>query len=140
MLLIGLVGLAGVLLSAGLTLPGGMGPVVANLPLIGGFAVLTSALGPSLLAIVGDRAREGMKGSAMGLYSVMLSLGSAAGTVTAGAAHVAGGLAGIFEAAGAIFFSACAISFVLWRRAGSPSHPSGSSRSGVPPDERPQAG
>lgn len=117
-LLIGVAGLGGLLASVGLVLPGGIDAIVTNLPVIGSFAILTSALVPTILAAVGDRARGDMRGSAMGLYSVMLSLGSAVGTVIAGAAHTVGGMPGIFEAATAIFLVACAASLLLWQRAG----------------------
>jgi MFS family permease len=116
-LLVGLLGLGGLLVTVWLTFPSGIGAIVSNLPVIGSFAILTSALVPTILATVGDRARGDMRGSAMGLYSVMLSLGSAIGTLVAGIAHTIRGLPGIFEAAAAIFLIACAVSFVLWRRA-----------------------
>ncbi|MDV3276999.1 MAG: MFS transporter [Nitrososphaerales archaeon] len=119
-LLVGVVGLGGLLVSVGLTFPRGLEVVISNLPVIGAFAILTSALVPTILATVGDRARGDMRGSAMGLYSVMLSLGSAVGTVVAGIAHTVRGLPGIFEAATAIFLIACAASFLLWRRASKP--------------------
>jgi len=71
---------------------------------------------PTILATVGDGAMLERRGSAMGLYSVMLSGGSAIGTLVAGFAHSTSGLAGIFEAASIIFSVACALSLILWLR------------------------
>ncbi len=81
--------------------------------MIGIFAIATSALVPTILATVGDRAKKESRGSAMGLYSVMLSAGTAIGTIVAGFAHQLGGLSGIFYAGGIIFTGACVVSLVL---------------------------
>ncbi len=116
-LLTGVLGLFGLLVSLGLSFDGGVDSLSRSLPLIGVFALMTSALVPTILATVGDRAVLERRGSAMGLYSVMLSGGSAVGTLVAGVAHSASGLTGIFDAAIAIFFVACVASLVLWLRA-----------------------
>ena len=117
-LLVGVVGLLGLLLSLATTLSGGatIDTLVRNLYLIAPFALATSALVPSILATVGDRARQGMRGSAMGIYSVMLSGGIAFGTLVAGFAHTMGGLPAILYAGAAIFLAACLVSLLLIRR------------------------
>jgi hypothetical protein len=53
----------------------------------------------------------------MGLYRVMLSGGTAVGTLVAGLAHHAEGLIGILEAAAIVFTAACLASLLLWIRA-----------------------
>lgn len=116
-LIVGVVGLMGLLLTASISIRGGASGLVTAFPLIGVFALATSALVPSILATVGDRARETMRGSAMGLYSVMLSGGIAIGTLVAGYAHSVGGLTGILTAGAAIFAVASLASLILWRRA-----------------------
>jgi MFS family permease len=116
-MLVGVAGLGGLLLTVGSTFPRGISAIMANLPVLAIFALLTSALVPTILAGAGDSARIDMRGSAMGLYSVMLSLGTATGTIVAGVAHYMRGLPGIFDTATAIFLVACLASFVLWRRA-----------------------
>ena len=113
----GVVGLFGLLVSLGFSLDSGTDVLFRNLPVLGIFALMTSALVPTILATVGDRANLERRGSAMGLYSVMLSGGSAVGTLLAGVAHSASGLSGIFEVAAAIFFVASAASLALWVRA-----------------------
>ncbi len=116
-LLIGVVGLFGLLLSLWLSFDGGVASLYRSLPVLGLFAVMTSALVPTILATVGDRAALERRGSAMALYSVVLSGGSAVGTLVAGVAHSASGLTGIFEAATLMFFVACVASLALWLRA-----------------------
>src|SRR2546422_3471208 len=65
---------------------------------------LGSALVPSILAFIGDNAAKESRGSAMGLYSLMLSGGIAAGVILAGIAYgPGGGQSGFFSAA--IIFS-----------------------------------
>ncbi|TLX97202.1 MAG: MFS transporter [Thaumarchaeota archaeon] len=117
-LLIGVVGLLGLLLSLATTLSGGatIDSLVQHLYLIAPFALATSALVPSILATVGDRARQEMRGSAMGIYSVMLSGGIAFGTLVAGFAHTMGGLPAILYAGAIIFLAACLVSLFLIRR------------------------
>jgi len=117
-LLIGIVGLFGLLISLGGTLGRGatLESLVQNLYLIGPFALATSALVPSILATVGDRARQEMRGSAMGLYSVMLSGGIAFGTLVAGFAHSMGGLPAILYTGAVLFLIACLASLALIRR------------------------
>ena len=78
---------------------------------------MTAAMVPTVLATAGDRALADRRGSAMGLYSVMLSGGTAIGTLVAGVVHRTGGLTGILEAATAMFLAACVLSLYLWQRA-----------------------
>ncbi|MFP3191806.1 MAG: MFS transporter [Thermoproteus sp.] len=75
---------------------------------------LASAIAPSVLAIVGDRALVAMRGTAMGLYSVVLGVGMALGAMVGAASAVAlGGLIGIVLAALAIFSTATAVYIAL---------------------------
>ncbi|MEM3386440.1 MAG: MFS transporter [Nitrososphaerales archaeon] len=78
-------------------------------------ALLTSALVPSILALVGDTARSTLRGSAMGLYSIMLSIGIAAGNLIGGISGQIGGLPTILYAAEGVFISAVIISLLLSR-------------------------
>lgn len=82
---------------------------------------LASAIAPSVLAIVGDRAVVSMRGTAMGLYSVVLGVGMAVGSLLgASSALVAGGLIGIVLAALGVFALATiahiALRFIALRR------------------------
>ena len=86
------------------------------LPILAPAGLATSALVPSVLAAVGDRAKEGRKGATMGLYSLMLSLGIAFGELLAGFASQLGGLSTILYAGSVIFLAAALVSFfLLWR-------------------------
>jgi MFS family permease len=116
-LLIGVAGLFGLLASLAATFTGGFHAFYGNLALLGVFGLMTSALVPTILATAGDRARADSRGVAMGLYSVMLSGGSAVGTLVAGVVHPRGGLQGIFLAAAVMFAAACLASLALWYRA-----------------------
>ncbi len=91
---------------------------VRFLPIIGPAGIATSALVPSVLAAVGDRAREGKKGATMGLYSLMLSLGIALGELLAGFASVLGGLSTVLYGGSLIFLVAALLTFYLLRRVG----------------------
>lgn len=87
------------------------------LPAIGPSALLASALVPSALAYVGDRAKLSLRGTAMGIYSMMLSGGIAAGNLLAGYLHAIGGLSAIIDAVGLLIAAALALSALLLRRA-----------------------
>jgi MFS family permease len=117
-MLIGIVGLLGLLISLALLVGGtpSGSKFIQRWYLIGLFGLATSALVPSMLAAVGDRAKEHLRGSAMGLYSLMLSAGIATGNLVAGFADSYGGLLAILYVGAAIFIIACSISFVLLRR------------------------
>jgi len=87
------------------------------LPILGPAGIATSALVPSVLAAVGDRAKDVKRGATMGLYSLMLSLGIALGELLAGFASLLGGLSTILYAGSLIFLAAAVLSFALLRRA-----------------------
>jgi len=61
----------------------GLGPVEA-VALTGPLLFLTSAIGPSILALIGDEADIRYRGTTMGIYSVMLGLGIGVGSLLAG--------------------------------------------------------
>jgi MFS family permease len=69
----------------------------------GSLFFLGSALVPSILAYVGDKAGKEFRGSAMGVYSLMLSAGIASGNVLAGVADTLGGVQAVFYSAAIIF-------------------------------------
>jgi len=71
-LLIGIIGLTGLLISLALIVPRGTEELIRNAFIVIPFGFATSALVPSVLAMVGDSASIEMRGTAMGLYSVML--------------------------------------------------------------------
>ena len=81
-------------------------------------ALMVSALVPSILALVGDTAKSTLRGSAMGLYSIMLSLGIAVGNVVGGAAGQIGGLPTILYVAEGLFLSAVILTLLLNRSRG----------------------
>ena len=80
------------------------------------FFFIGSAIIPSILAYIGDKASHEFRGSAMGLYSLMLSGGIATGTVLAGIADDLGGVVAVFYSA-AIVFSGLALTsgWLLYR-------------------------
>ncbi len=90
--------------------------IIRFLPILGPAGIATSALVPSVLAAVGDRAKEGKKGATMGLYSLMLSLGIALGELLAGFASALGGLPTVLYGGSVIFLVASGLTFfLLWR-------------------------
>ncbi|HMD78750.1 MAG TPA: hypothetical protein VKF39_02065, partial [Nitrososphaerales archaeon] len=114
---VGIVGLFGLLAWLLLFAGDRLGAIFSLSPLhlttLGIFAIMTSALVPTILASVGDRAILEGRGSAMGLYSVMLGGGTAVGTLVAGVAHRRSGLTGIYEAGIILFMTACLVSLAL---------------------------
>ena len=78
-------------------------------------ALMVSALVPSILALVGDTSRSTLRGSAMGLYSIMLSLGIALGNVVGGASGQIGGLPAILYVAEGLFLAAVILTLILSR-------------------------
>ena len=72
-----------------------------------------SALVPSILAFVGDKAGRGFRGKAMGIYSLMLSAGNASGNVLAGIFDTLGGVQAVFYSAAIIFGGLGLVSGVL---------------------------
>ena len=90
---------------------------VGPLIIVAGFLFfLGSALVPSILAYIGDKAAKEFRGSAMGLYSLMLSAGIAVGLVLAGIADQLGGVQAVFYSA-AIIFSGLSLTsaYLLYR-------------------------
>ncbi len=69
----------------------------------GALFFMGSALVPSILAFVGDKAGKGFRGKAMGIYSLMLSAGIATGNVLAGVFDTLGGVQAVFYSAAIIF-------------------------------------
>ncbi len=120
-MVIGVFGLFGLLITLSYAVGNGLSQdrLLGSLPLIAPFALATAALVPSILATVGDRARETRRGSAMGLYGVMLSGGIAFGTLVAGLAHAVGGLPGILYSGAVVFLAASILSLFLLRRSNS---------------------
>src|SRR2546429_3153445 len=90
-----------------------VGPII----IVGGILfVLGSGLIPSILAYIGDKAAKEFRGSAMGLYSLMLSSGIAAGLVLAGIADDLGGVQAVFYSAAIIFLGLSLTSgYLLYR-------------------------
>jgi len=89
-------------------------------PIIIGAAVLFflgSALLPSVLAYMADKATLGYRGATMGLYSLLLSAGIALGTVLAGFADQLAGVQGVFYSAVVILSGLGLTSGLLLRRA-----------------------
>ena len=98
-------------------------PWTETLPRLGTTAILAgvlfffgSALVPSILAYIGDKAAREFRGSAMGLYSLMLSAGIATGNVLAGLAAEFGGVEAVFYLGATIFSGLCLTTGVLLRR------------------------
>jgi MFS family permease len=90
-----------------------VGPIIIVAGLLFFFG---SALVPSILAFIGDKAANESRGSAMGLYSLMLSAGIAVGLVLAGIADDLGGVQAVFYSA-AIIFSGLSLTsgYLLYR-------------------------
>lgn len=76
-------------------------------------AFMTTAIVPSILAYTGDRAHANRRGSAMGIYSTMLSIGIALGNLASGLAFDIGGPIAIFRIAILIFISMITLTIVL---------------------------
>ena len=78
---------------------------------------LGSALLPSVLAYIADKATLGFRGATMGLYSLLLSAGIALGTILAGFAAELSGVQGVFYSAVVILSVLSLTSGLLLRRA-----------------------
>ncbi len=89
---IGLIGMIILLISTTEAAASNPPKIFENLLIIGPAAFVSSAIVPSALAYVGDRARTDLRGSAMGIYSMMLSIGIAAGNIFGGYSNSVGGL------------------------------------------------
>jgi MFS family permease len=93
-----------------LTTFSGIGPII----IIAGFLFfLGTALLPSVLAYMADRATLGYRGATMGVYSLLLSVGIALGTVVAGLTDQIAGVQGVFYSAAIIFAGLSVISGFL---------------------------
>ncbi len=79
----------------------------------GALFFMGSALVPSILAFVGDKAGKDFRGKAMGIYSLMLSAGIASGNVLAGIFDTLGGVQAVFYSAAIIFGGLGLVSGVL---------------------------
>ena len=77
---------------------------------------LGSALLPSVLAYMADKATVSYRGATMGLYSLLLSVGIALGTVLAGFADEIAGVEGVFYSAVVIMSILSLTSGLLLRR------------------------
>ena len=114
---IGVVGMLGLLPSLTLALNPEFNPDFPDfgryLYLIAPFALLASALVPSILALVGDTVKTHLRGSAMGLYSMMLSIGIALGNVLGGFASELGGVVAVLNAGTVLFVSSLVASLIL---------------------------
>ena len=115
---IGVVGLILVLLSTLEAVSHSPPRIYQQLPLIalGGF--MATATVPSALAYVGDKANTGLRGSAMGIYSMMLSLGLVIGNLLGGYSTSVGGLKAVLEASSGVLLLSLSISVLLLHRAG----------------------
>jgi MFS family permease len=115
---IGVIGLILVLLSTLEAVSHSPQRVYQQLPLIalGGF--MATATVPSALAFVGDRANTGLRGSAMGIYSMMLSLGMVIGNLLGGYSTSLGGLKATLEASAGVLLLTLSITVFLLYRAG----------------------
>jgi MFS family permease len=115
---IGVVGLILALLSTLEAVSHSPPRIYQQLPLIalGGF--MATATVPSALAYVGDKANTGLRGSAMGIYSMMLSLGMVIGNLLGGYSTSVGGLKATLEASAGVLLLSLSITVFLLYRAG----------------------
>ena len=115
---IGVVGLILALLSTLEAVSHSPPRIYQQLPLIalGGF--MATATVPSALAYVGDKANTGLRGSAMGIYSMMLSLGLVIGNLLGGYSTSVGGLKAVLEASAGVLLLSLSITVFLLYRAG----------------------
>jgi MFS family permease len=116
---IGVIGMLTLLPTLAFTLSPTTNPAFPNfgsyIAILGPAALLTSALVPSILALVGDTTKATLRGSAMGLYSVMLSLGLAIGNIMGGYFSQMGGLVAVLYVGEAIFIIALTATFIIRR-------------------------
>jgi MFS family permease len=98
------------------SLPMGISP---RLVPVGLGAFIATATVPSALAYVGDRANRNLRGSAMGIYSMILSLGLVIGNLLGGYSTSVGGLRAILEASAGVLTVSLLATLVLLYRSGS---------------------
>ena len=115
---IGVVGLILVLLSTLEAVSHSPPRIYQQLPLIASGGFMATATVPSALAYVGDKANTGLRGSAMGIYSMMLSLGMVIGNLLGGYSTSVGGLKAILEASAGVLLLSLSITVFLLYRAG----------------------
>ena len=92
--------------------------IYQHLPFIAAGGLMATATVPSALAYVGDRADQNLRGSAMGIYSMMLSLGMALGNLLGGYSTHMRGINGILEACTGILLTSLSVTAALLYRAG----------------------
>jgi MFS family permease len=90
-----------------------------RLVLVGLGAFIATATVPSALAYVGDRADTNLRGSAMGIYSMILSLGLVIGNLLGGYSTSVGGLRAILEASAGVLMLSLLATLILLHRSGS---------------------
>jgi len=98
------------------SLPTGISP---RLVPVGLGAFIATATVPSALAYVGDRANRNLRGSAMGIYSMILSLGLVIGNLLGGYSTSVGGLRAILEASAGVLTVSLLATLILLYRSGS---------------------
>jgi MFS family permease len=114
---IGVVGLILALLSTLEAVSHSPPRVYEQLPLIASGGFMATATVPSALAYVGDKANRGLRGSAMGIYSMMLSLGMVIGNLLGGYSTSVGGLKSILETSAGVLVLSLLVSLVLLYKA-----------------------
>jgi MFS family permease len=115
---IGVIGLVMLLLSTLDAVSRSPPQIYQQLPFIVVGGLMATATVPSALALVGDRTSNGLRGSAMGIYSMMLSLGMVIGNLLGGYSASMGGLKGVLEASSGVLLLSLAITLFLLYRAG----------------------
>jgi MFS family permease len=90
----------------------GVNPIIA-VATSAPFIFMASAVVPSILALTGDEALISMRGSAMGLYSLVLGFGMGLGSILGSYSYVKLGLGGIALLALVIFIAAFILYAVL---------------------------
>ncbi|MGC9153162.1 MAG: MFS transporter [Vulcanisaeta sp.] len=90
----------------------GASPIIA-IAVAAPFIFMASAIVPSILALTGDEALISMRGSAMGLYSLVLGLGMGLGSILSSYSYTYLGLGGIAMLALVIFITALILYVIL---------------------------
>ncbi|MFB6470797.1 MAG: MFS transporter [Vulcanisaeta sp. AZ3] len=90
----------------------GINPLIA-VAVASPFIFMASAVVPSILALTGDKSIISMRGSSMGLYSLVLGFGMGAGSILSSYAFSALGLGGIALAALLIYITALVLFSII---------------------------
>ncbi|ACB39140.1 MFS transporter [Pyrobaculum neutrophilum] len=117
---LGLAGGFAALLVLNIALHVGLGPLEA-IAITAPLLFLTSAIGPSILALIGDEADVRYRGTTMGIYSVVLGLGIGIGSLIGGAVATVSqqyAINGIAAAALAVYAAMAALHIALARTNG----------------------